>query len=161
MANDQQFKLKCLFIGTRGVHEYRASIKKYIEATDRVLEIGCEWGTTSTLLYEQCKNLIATDIRAKCIDRARNMRPEIRFEVLDVYDIRTAMSFEVAFNKMYIDVSGLSGYRSFLDVVALLNMYASVFPMEAIVVKSGALKQFAKNCVAFEVEPQKTPQNTD
>jgi len=150
MANDQQFKLRCLFIGTRGVEEYRASIKNYIKPTDRVLEIGCEWGTTSTLLYAKCKNLIATDVSQKCIERARIMRPEIRFEVLDVYDIRTAMSFGVEFNKMYIDVSGLSGYRSFLDVVALLNMYASVFPMEAIVVKSGALKQFAKNCVSFE-----------
>lgn len=150
MANDQQFKLKCLFVGTRGVQEYRASIKKYINPSDKILEIGCEWGTTSILLYERCKNLIATDISAKCIERAQKMRPEIRFEVLDVYDIRTAMTFGVEFNKMYIDVSGLSGYRSFLDVVALLNMYASVFPMEAIIIKSGALKQFAKHSIAFE-----------
>lgn len=150
MANEKQYKLKTLFIGTRGVKEYRASINKYIQPTDKVLEIGCEWGTTSELIYQLCKNLIATDISLKCIERARKMRPNIRFEVLDVYDIQTAMSFKVNFNKMYIDVSGLSGYRSLLDVVSLLNMYASVFTLEAIIIKSGALKQFARRCIAWD-----------
>jgi len=51
---------------------------------------------------------------------------------------------------MYIDVSGLSGYRSTLDVLALLNMYASVFAMEVIVVKSGALKDLGKRVVAWK-----------
>jgi len=93
--------------------------------------------------------LIATDISLDCIKRARNLRPDIRFEVLDVYDINKALSFKEAFNKMYIDVSGLSGYRSLLDVIALLNMYATIFTLEAIVIKSGALKNFAKRCVAW------------
>lgn len=152
MANDQQFKLRTIYVGTRGVDEYRASISRYILPTDKVLEIGCEWGTTSELIYKQCKNLIATDVSLKCIERARQMRPEIHFETLDVYDIKHAMSFGVDFNKMYIDVSGLSGYRSLLDVIALLEMYASVFPMEAIVIKSGALKNFAKRCIAWAPE---------
>lgn len=150
MANDKQYKEKTLLIGTRGVKEYRASISKYIEPNDQVLEIGCEWGTTSVPIYKVCKNLIATDISSKCIERARKMHPDIRFEVLDVYDIRQAMSFEVDFNKMYIDVSGLSGYRSLLDVISLLDMYSKVFNMEAIIIKSGALKNFAKRCVAWE-----------
>ncbi len=150
MANEQQYKLRCLFVGTRGVEEYRQSIARYIQPQDRVLEIGCEWGTTSTLIFERCKNLIATDISAECIAQAQQKHPEIRFETLDVYDIQKAMSFNVDFNKMYIDVSGLSGYRSLLDVIALLNMYASVFSLEVIVIKSGSLKNFAKNCVAWK-----------
>ncbi|MBU0975267.1 MAG: class I SAM-dependent methyltransferase [Patescibacteria group bacterium] len=150
MANENQYKLKSLLVGTRGVAEYRASIEKYIFKNDKVLEIGCEWGTTSELIYKKCPKLIATDISLKCIERARKMRPTIRFEVLDVFDIRKALSFKQEFNKMYIDVSGLSGYRSLLDVIALTDMYASVFPMEAIVVKSGAVKNFAKRCVAWE-----------
>jgi len=149
MANEQQYKLKTLLVGTRGVKEYRASIAKYIQPSDCILEIGCEWGTTSEILYEKCKNLIATDISLECIQKAREMRPEIRFETLDVYDIRRAQGFKMDFNKMYIDVSGLSGYRSFLDVVALCDMYASVFKLEVIVVKSGALKNFAQRCVAW------------
>jgi hypothetical protein len=114
------------------------------------LEVGCEWGTTSELIHPKCGILIATDISEKCIERAREMRPQIRFETLDVYDIRKAMSFGVEFNKMYIDVSGLSGYRSLLDVISLLDMYSRVFNMEAIVIKSGALKEFGRRCVAWK-----------
>lgn len=150
MANDQQFKLKTLLVATRGVEEYRASIKQFIKPQDRILEIGCEWGTTSEVLYRYSHNLLATDVSLKCIERARIIRPEINFETLDVYDIKRAMSFGIDFNKMYIDVSGLSGYRSLLDVIALLDLYASVFNMDLIVIKSGALKNFARRCVAWD-----------
>jgi len=155
MANDQQYKLKTLYVGTRGVEEYRASIPFYIKPNDKVLEIGCEWGTTSKFIYEKCKNLLATDISEECLVRAREMHPEIRFEALDVFNVRRALDFGIQFNKMYIDVSGLSGYRSLLDVIALMEMYASVFPMEAIVIKSGSLKNFAKRCIAFEMSNMK------
>jgi predicted TPR repeat methyltransferase len=150
MANENQFKLKTLFIGTRGVQEYRASIQTYIDPEDRVLEVGCEWGTTSEFLFARCNNLIATDISLDCIKKAREIRSHIHFETLDVYDIRKAQSFGIDFNKMYIDVSGLSGYRSVLDVIALLNMYSSVFHLTAIVVKSGALKDLSKRCIPWE-----------
>lgn len=150
MANEQQYKLKTLLVATRGVQEYRDSIPTYIKPGDNVLEIGCEWGTTSEILLKYSKNILATDISLKCIEEARSRRPGIRFETLDVYDMKRAMSFNVTFNKMYIDVSGLSGYRSFLDVVALLDLYSSVFPMETIVIKSGALKNFARRCIAWE-----------
>lgn len=152
MANDKQYKLQTLYVGTRGVKEYRASIPQYIKKNDQVLEVGCEWGTTSELINERCKNLIATDISLKCIERARDMRPEIRFETLDVYNILRAQNFDVQFNKMYIDVSGLSGYRSLLDVIALLEMYSKIFPLEAIVIKSGSLKSFGKRCIAWKSE---------
>jgi trans-aconitate methyltransferase len=144
MANENQYKNRTLFVGTRGVQEYRASIARYIYPGDKVLEIGCEWGTTSELIFARCQNLIATDISAKCIERAREMRPQICFETLDVYNVKRAQSFKVQFNKMYIDVSGLSGYRSLLDVIALLEMYSTLFPLEVIVIKSGALKNFAR-----------------
>ena len=150
MANERQYQLQTLFVATRGVEEYRASIYKYLFPKDQILEIGCEWGTTSQLIFKQCQNLIATDISEKCIERARSMYPEIRFETLDVFEIKRAQSFGVDFNKMYIDVSGLSGYRSLLDVIALLDMYASIFNMEAIVIKSGALKNFARRCIAWK-----------
>lgn len=150
MANEKQYKLKTLFVATRGVSEYRESIEKYIKPGDRVLEVGCEWGTTSELTYKKCNNLVATDVSPKCIECARTTRPKVRFETLDVYDIEKAMDFGVNFNKMYIDVSGLSGYRSLLDVISLLNMYAGVFRLEAIVIKSGALKEFSKRCVPWK-----------
>ncbi len=149
MANDQQFKLKTLFVGTRGVKEYRASIERYVEPGDKILEVGCEWGTTSELIHPKCDTLLATDVSLKCIKRAREMRPDIQFETLDVYDVPRAQAFGIDFNKMYIDVSGLSGYRSVLDVLALLNMYGTVFQMDTIVIKSGALKELGKRVVAW------------
>ena len=150
MANDQQYKLKTLYVGTRGVKEYRASIAQYVNSYDRVLEVGCEWGTTSEVLYKQCQNLLATDVSQKCIDRGRLMRPQIQFETLDVFDVSRALSFGIQFNKLYIDVSGLSGYRSLLDVISLLDMYSSVFPLEVAVIKSGSLKNFAKRCIPWK-----------
>lgn len=143
MANEQQYKLKTIYIATRGVSEYRASILKFVKNNDYILEIGCEWGTTSEIIYQYSKNLVATDISLECIQRAKFMRPQIHFETLDVYDIRKVLSMGIKFNKMYIDVSGLSGYRSQLDVLALLDMYSNIFNLELIVIKSGALKNLA------------------
>lgn len=149
MANDNQYKLNTKFLATRGVAEYRQSIALWVKPTDRVLEIGCEWGTTSQLIRQYCKELVATDISLECIQRARKMCPDVRFETLDAFNIQAAMKLGQTFDKIYIDVSGLSGYRSLLDVIALLNMYAAVFSPQAIVIKSGSLKQFTQNCVAW------------
>jgi hypothetical protein len=149
MANDRQFKLKTAFISTRGVKEYRETIDVWVTPDDTVLEIGCEWGTTTSALAQQCREVIGTDISRACIDRARTLYPSIRFEVLDAFDVRAAQALVKTFTKIYIDVSGLSGYRSLLDVIALLTMYATVFRPEAIIVKSGALKHFAVHCVPW------------
>jgi hypothetical protein len=149
MANDKQFKLKTTFVATRGVDEYRATIPLWVKPTDVVLEIGCEWGSTTTLLAHHCQEVIGTDLSTECIGRARERYPDLRFEQLDAYDVRAALAFGRSFTKIYIDVSGLSGYRSLLDVIALLNMYATLLIPEAIVIKSGALKQFATHCVAW------------
>ncbi len=150
MANEKQFKLKTKYIGTRGVKEYRETIPTWVNKRDVVLEIGCEWGTTTTLIAPHCQEVIGTDISPDCIATARQEHPHIRFEVLDAFDLQTALSFGKRFTKIYIDVSGLSGYRSLLDVIALLNMYATIFTPEAIIVKSGALKHFAANCIAWQ-----------
>ena len=149
MANDKQLKLKTMLVGTRGVQEYRATIPHWVRRDDMVLEIGCEWGTTTALLAPHCREVIGTDVSAECIAVARRKHPHLRFEVLDAYDLQAALRLERHFSKIYIDVSGLSGYRSLLDVIALLNMYATLFAPEAIIVKSGALKNFAAHCVAW------------
>ena len=149
MANERQFKLRTKFIGTRGVQEYRDTIPVWVNKDDTVLEIGCEWGTTTVLLAPHCKEVIGTDISRECIERARLSHPGIRFEVLDAFDVRAAMDLGGQFTKIYIDMSGLSGYRSLLDVIALVQMYATVFRPEAVIVKSGALKHFASQCIPW------------
>ena len=149
MANEKQFRLRTRFIGTRGVKEYRESISEWVNKDDVVLEIGCEWGTTTAKLAPCCKEVIGTDVSLECIERARKEHPGIRFEVLDAFDARAALDLDKKFTKIYIDVSGLSGYRSLLDVISLMTMYATVLRPEAIVIKSGALKHFALNCIPW------------
>ena len=149
MANERPFRLRTKFVAARGVKEYRATIAEWVGPDDVVLEIGCEWGTTTALIAERCKQVIGTDVSAECIERARQMRPGLRFEVLDAFDVRAALALGEQFTKVYIDMSGLSGYRSLLDVIALLTMYATVLRPEAIIIKSGALKHFASHCIPW------------
>ncbi len=149
MANEKQFKVRTKFIGTRGVEEYRATIPVWVNARDVVLEIGCEWGTTTSLIAPHCQKVIGTDISLKCIERARAMHPHLRFEVMDGFDVKAALDLGESFSKVYIDMSGISGYRSLLDTISLLMMYATVLRPEAIIVKSGALKHFAAHCIAW------------
>ena len=70
--------------------------------------------------------------------------------MLDAFDVRAALDLGIAFSKIYIDMSGLSGYRSLLDTISLMTAYAAVFRPDAIIVKSGALKHFASRCVAWQ-----------
>ena len=149
MANERQFRLKTRYIAARDVKEYRATIPAWVSAEDVVLEIGCEWGTTTVLIAERARRVVGTDISPDCIARARQEHPGIRFEVLDAFDVRAAAALGEPFSKVYIDMSGISGYRSLLDVIALLQMYATVLRPEAIIVKSGAMKHFAGQCIAW------------
>lgn len=149
MANDKQFKLNTKFVGTRGVKEYRDSISEWINKDDVVLEIGCEWGTTTVLIAPACREIIGTDVSADCIARSRERHPDIRFEILDAFDVRAALDLDKHFTKIYIDMSGISGYRSLLDLISLLTMYATILRPEAIIVKSGALKHFASHCIPW------------
>jgi trans-aconitate methyltransferase len=149
MANDRQFRTTTRFVATRGVKEYRESIDRWVEPGDVVLELGCEWGTTTALLAARGGEVIGTDVSRECIERARQRHPGLRFEVLDAFDVRAALEIGRPFTKVYLDLSGISGYRSLLDVIALLTMYATVLRPEAIVVKSGALKHFAAHCLPW------------
>jgi predicted TPR repeat methyltransferase len=151
--NERQFKLRTKFVATRDVKEYRATIPVWVNEHDVVLEIGCEWGTTTRVIAQHCKEVIGADISPACIDRAKSKHPDLRFEVLDAFDVRAALGLGKRFTKVYIDMSGLSGYRSLLDVIALLTMYGTVLRPQAIIVKSGGLKHFACHCVPWQSGP--------
>jgi len=146
MTNDKQFQIKTKFIATRGVQEYRQTIPIWVTEKDIVLEIGCEWGTTTAIIAPLCQKVIGTDISQACVNRARYLHPNICFELLDGFDVRAALNFGMTFTKIYIDMSGLSGYRSLLDTISLLQMYATTLRPEAIIVKSGSLKLFTAQC---------------
>ena len=145
MANDRQFQAHTRLVATWGVKPYRATIPVVVGPTDSVLEIGCEWGATSVLLAAAAGRLVATDLSSVCINRARHKHPHLSFEVLDAFDLAAVQNMGGGhFDKIYIDVSGLSGYRSLLDVLALVNAYSAVLQPETIVIKSGALLNLAR-----------------
>lgn len=146
MANDKQFRTRARFIATRGVREYRDTIPYVVRTGDIVLELGCEWGTTTALLASQGAVVVGTDISNSVIQRARRIHPDLRFEALDAFDVRSAGAICPDPSKIYMDLSGFSGYRSLLDLISLMEMYATVLDPEVIVVKSGALKHFSRRC---------------
>ncbi|HEY7202123.1 MAG TPA: class I SAM-dependent methyltransferase [Candidatus Dormibacteraeota bacterium] len=146
MANDNQFRTRTAFVATRGVREYRATIPHLLRPDDSVLEVGCEWGTTTALLAARAGSVLGTDVSRECVDRARSIHPDVEFSKLDAFDLRAVLDLGRSFTAVYMDLSGLSGYRGLLDLVALLNAYAAVVAPRLIVVKSGALKHFAAQC---------------
>lgn len=150
MANEKQFKPRTRIIATRGVAEYRETIPALVDRDDLVLEVGCEWGTTTEVLDKYAGYVLGTDISPRCIERAKRMRPGVEFRVLDAFDVRSILDLRTQFTKVYLDLSGLSGYRGLLDLLALINMYAVVVRPDTVVAKSGALKHFAECCTAWK-----------
>ncbi|HVX44708.1 MAG TPA: class I SAM-dependent methyltransferase [Mycobacteriales bacterium] len=136
-------------IAAKGVAEYRATIESTVEPGDIVLEIGCEWGTTTEVIAERARHVIGADISTKCIERAQKMRPALDFRVLDGFDVMAVRALDPPADVIYLDLSGLSGYRGLLDLIALLNTYAAVLRPRVVVVKSGGLKQFLEHCRAW------------
>jgi trans-aconitate methyltransferase len=160
MANESQFKLRTQFVATRGVQEYRATVPALVTPEDVVLELGCAFGTTTAHLGRHAREVVGTDVSPECVGRARRTYPGLRFEVLDAFDVRAALDPGRPFTKVYADLSGFSGYRALLDVIALLTMYATVLRPDTVVVKSGALKHFAAHCAAWQGDAQHRPSSS-
>lgn len=150
MANDRQFRATTRIIAARGVREYRETIPAVVRPDDHVLEVGCEWGTTTAVLARYAAHVVGTDISPKCVARARSMRPGLDFRVLDAFDVRSVLDLGLPITKVYMDLSGLSGYRGLLDLIALIQAYAGIVRPGTVVVKSGALKHFAQCCSPWQ-----------
>ena len=148
MANDRQFQSHTQLVATWGVKPYRETIPHVVRPTDAVLELGCEWGTTSVLLHDRADRLVATDVSDQVVARARKRHPHLDFRTLDAFDLR-AVERLGHFDVIYLDVSGLSGYRATLDAVSLVNAYSALIAPRAIVVKSGSLVNLANRLRAW------------
>lgn len=160
VTNDSQYKIASKIVATRGVREYRATIEDLVTDQDIVLEIGCEWGTTTELLAERAAHVLGTDISAVCIERGLADHPNLDLRVLDAFDLNAVLRLNLRVTKVYMDLSGLSGYRGLLDLIALINNYATLLRPDTIVVKSGALKHFAQLCQPWGV-PRRTPRQEE
>lgn len=150
MANEQQFKVRTLFVATRSLVDYQASIPEWVRSGDSVLELGCADGATTRLLSERAGAVIGTDVTKGVVQQARERHPDLRFEQLDPSDVRSAIEFAPRFDVVYFDLAVFSGYRALLDLIAWLTMYATVLRPRAIVVKSSTLKHFCSQCHAWK-----------
>ena len=122
---------------TQNVREYRQTIPHHVSRQDAVLEVGCAWGTTSTILHRHAGLLVAID-KGMSLPAARTRHPQIRFERLDGFDMTAIRALGIAFTKVYLDISGC---RRICDVIKLISAHESVFQPDTIVVKSSRLKR--------------------
>lgn len=129
---------------TRSVSEYRATIPALVEPSDAVLEVGCAWGTTSAMLTERCRRLVAVD-KSDSIRRARTTYPAVDFHRADAFDVRSLLPMG-PFSVVYMD---LSGSRSPEPVIKLARRYRAAFAPRLIVIKNTRLKQFIGECVPW------------
>lgn len=126
---------------TESVAEYRRTIPWIVTDTDDVLEVGCAWGTTSRLLNDAARRVVAVDA-SDSIHAARAANPDIHFHQADAFDIRSLRSFE-PFTKAYID---LSGSRPPEAIMRLTRAYIAAFHLSVVVVKNTRLKHFVAQC---------------
>ncbi len=131
---------------TKGVKQYRQTIPYCVNKQDIVLEIGCAWGTTSNLLYQYARYVVAID-KGASLPRAKETYPHIHFEQIDGFDIARVKGLSLSFTKVYIDISGC---REITDVIKIIRIYDTVFSPEIIIVKSSNLKYFVEHCQVWK-----------
>jgi trans-aconitate methyltransferase len=148
MPNERQYQLKTRIIATRNVRDYRATICELVRPEDQVLEVGCGWGNSTRLLAHRAAYVLGTDVSPTCVAEAQKRHPGIDFAVLDAFDLRALLGLVRPFDVVYLDLSGISGFRSTLDVIALLNNYGALLAPRATVIKSGAMVNLARRLEA-------------
>jgi hypothetical protein len=140
---------KCLILLTKGVSEYRATIPKYINRNDIVLEVGFAWGTTTNLISKYAKKVVGIDKGESFYTAVRDY-PKLELYKIDGFDISSVIDLDYQFNKIYIDISGC---RSLFQVQKMILMYSHTFKPELIVVKSSKLKRFVQQCKIWKNHP--------
>lgn len=139
-------KTLTVIVVVQDVEEYRATIDVVVREQDSVLEVGCAWGTTTSLIAGRCRDVIGID-KGESLSTARREHPCLRFQQIDAFDIGRVLGLGRRFNKMYLDISGS---RKLEDLLPLLRKYESVFAPEVIVVKSNKLKGLLRRCVLWD-----------
>lgn len=137
---------QCKIILTKGVKEYRQTIKNYITPQDTVLEIGFAWGTTTELLSKVCKHVVGID-KGESYFKAIKQYPKLELYKIDCFNIREVLALGYKFNKIYIDISGC---RELNTMIKIVKMYEQVFKPELIVVKSSKLKRLVAKCEVWD-----------
>jgi SAM-dependent methyltransferase len=148
-------------IGTRGVHEYRSTIPYTVRPTDAVLEVGCHFGTTTTLLQDHGQYCIGVDVGSKIIKEADKRHSGVCFRVGDAWKTAALLRLQqeyyqesqtsgrIGFDVVYIDVGGLSGSDGLLEAIHLISSIRYALEPRCIVIKSLCMQRLSSRLVPF------------
>ncbi len=138
------YEAQPVIVGARGVREYRSCIDTVVRPGDRVLELGCHFGTTTALLANAGSYALGVDVGTSIIASAKEQHPAIDFMVGDAWGVG-GLARLGPWDAVFVDVGGLSGADGTLDALALARSLGAALEPRAIVMKSKCLRQLAKS----------------
>jgi hypothetical protein len=149
-------------VATTGVQEYRSTIPGTVRPTDFVLEVGCHFGTTTTLLHEQAAHCMGVDVGSKIIAQAQRRYPHIDFRVGNAWNTGELLRFlqdykrthelkqdNTGFDVIYVDVGGLSGSDGLSEAIQLISSLRYALEPRCIVIKSLCMQRLSSKLVCF------------
>ncbi len=143
LDNTRIYEAQPVIVGARGVRDYRNCIDTVVRPGDRVLELGCHFGTTTAMLAKRGYAL-GVDVGTSIIASAKEQHPTIDFMVGDAWGVG-GLARLGPWDAVFVDVGGLSGADGTLDALALARSLGAALDPRAIVMKSKCLRQLAKN----------------
>ena len=154
LDNTRIYEAQPVLVGARGVREYRNCIESVVRNGDRVLELGCHFGTTTAMLANAGGTYaLGVDVGTSIIATAKEQHPTIDFMVGDAWGV-SGLARLGPWDAVFVDVGGLSGADGTLDALALARSLGAALEPRAIVLKSKCLRQLAKS-----LAPSTRPEN--
>ena len=138
------YEAQPVIVGARGVREYRNCIDTVVRPGDRVLELGCHFGTTTAMLANAASYALGVDVGTSIIAKAKEEHPGVDFMVGDAWGV-SGLARLGPWDAVFVDVGGLSGADGTLDALALARSLGAALEPRAIVLKSKCLRQLAKS----------------
>ena len=138
------YEAQPVLIGARGVREYRNCIDTVVRPGDRVLELGCHFGTTTAQLANAGGYALGVDVGTSIIAKAKEEHPLVDFMVGDAWGVG-GLARLGPWDAVFVDVGGLSGADGTLDALALARSLGTALEPRAIVMKSKCLRFLAKS----------------
>ena len=141
------YEAQPVIVGARGVREYRNCIDTVVRPGDRVLELGCHFGTTTAILADSvgpAGYALGVDVGTSIIATAKEQHPTIDFKVGDAWGVG-GLARLGPWDAVFVDVGGLSGADGTLDALALARSLGAALEPHAIVMKSKCLRKLAKH----------------
>ena len=141
------YEAQPVLVGARGVREYRNCIETVVRQDDRILELGCHFGTTTAILAEAVGPggyAMGVDVGTSIIASAKEQHPTIDFMVGDAWGVG-GLARLGPWDAVFVDVGGLSGADGTLDALALARSLGAALEPRAVVLKSKCLRRLAKS----------------